>query len=100
MSRFRCQIAVVLGALLLLCVASSPAPTPPKPYLLHLCGIGGFMGIDRNMLAGLKLAGIDADVEHYDWTCNDSGLHALIALDRNHQQGKIIAQKIIDGAHK
>src|SRR5436189_4809516 len=98
MSRLHRQISTALCALILLCVASSPAPTPPKPYLLHLCGIGGFMGIDRNMLAGLKLAGIDADVEHYDWTCNDSGLHALIALDRNHQQAKIIAQKIIERA--
>jgi hypothetical protein len=99
MSRFRHIPPKLVSALLLLCVASSPAPTPPKPYLLHLCGIGGYMGIDRSMLAGLKLAGVDADLDHYDWTANDAGLHALVALDRNHQQAKLIAKKIIERAH-
>src|SRR5438128_1443520 len=89
-----------LSALLLVCVAAAPAQAPAKPYLLHLCGIGGYMRIDRNMLQGLKQAGLDAEVEHYDWTVNDPGLHALVAYDRNRQQAKVIAQKIIEHYRK
>src|SRR5437870_4582131 len=94
------RVLVAFTALMMLCVASSPAPAPPKPYLLHLCGIGGFMGIDRSMLAGLKQAGVEDEVEHYDWTANDPGLHALVAYDRNRQQAKVIAQKIIEHYRK
>jgi len=64
-----------------------------RPYLLHLPGIGGTMRIDRSMTSGL-LEGVDADLEIYDWTCNDRGLDALLAYKRNHQQALVVAQKL------
>ena len=46
--------------------SAQPSP-PPKPYLLHLPGIGGARRIDQMLTEGLVQGGIDADVEIHDW---------------------------------
>src|SRR5438105_1266780 len=63
---------------------------PPHAYLLHLPGIGGYRGIDRRMLQGLRDGGFEGEIEPYDWTENDPGLAALLA-DQRH---KIEAKKV------
>lgn len=73
----------------------APAPVLP-PWLLHLPGIGGQRSIDVAMTRGFKQGGFGGDVEIYDWTEHDEGLHALIALDRNHKEARLIAQKITE----
>ncbi|MGH7214281.1 MAG: hypothetical protein ACREIT_05915 [Tepidisphaeraceae bacterium] len=76
--------------------ASRPAAAPRaggKAYVLHLPGIGGFMGIDRAMLAGLE-HGRDVEFDVYDWTCDDPGFNALVSYDRNRKQAQIIADRL------
>jgi hypothetical protein len=64
------------------------------PYLLHLPGIGGKRTIDVAMTKGLVEGGFQGDIEIYDWTENDEGLHALIEIQRNKKEAQLIAQKI------
>jgi hypothetical protein len=78
-------------------VHASAAPAPAlSPWLLHLPGIGGKRSIDIAMTSGFQQGGFTGDVEIYDWTEHDEGLHALIAYDRNHKEAKRIADKITD----
>jgi len=67
---------------------------PPRPYLLHLPGIGGKRSIDRTLVRGLEEGGVNAEVEIYDWTGEDPGLSALYAAQRNREQATIVARKI------
>jgi pimeloyl-ACP methyl ester carboxylesterase len=67
---------------------------PPRPYLLHLPGIGGKRRIDRMLVNGLAEGGIDAEVEIYDWTGDDPGLSALYAAKRNRAQAAKVAEMI------
>jgi pimeloyl-ACP methyl ester carboxylesterase len=95
---------------LMLCLASAavggpttgPAPADmllaqvaaKGPLLLHLPGVGGYLGCDRRMLAGLRDAGVDAHIVVYDWTEHDPGIHALQAYDRNQREAQTIADLI------
>ena len=72
-------------------VATRP---PPKPFILHLPGIGGRLRIDRTMVAGLEQANPEAEIETYDWTANDPGLDALLAYERNRKQAVVISEMI------
>jgi pimeloyl-ACP methyl ester carboxylesterase len=65
--------------------------TAKGPLLLHLPGVGGYLGIDRRMLSGLRDAGVDANIVVYDWTERDPGIHALQAYDRNRHEAEKIA---------
>ena len=76
--------------------AAEVAPAEPRPYLLHLPGIGGKRSIDRMLVGGLTEGGIDADVEIYDWTRDDPGLNALVARQRNSEEAKVVAAKILE----
>jgi hypothetical protein len=75
--------------------ASVPAPTLP-PWLLHLPGIGGKRSIDVAMTRGFQQGGFAGQIDIYDWTEKDAGLHALIATERNHKEAKLIAQQITE----
>jgi pimeloyl-ACP methyl ester carboxylesterase len=70
------------------------AADQPKPYLLHLPGIGGHRNIDDYLTSGIRLGGLDASIEIYDWTCNNPGLISLTALDRNHHEAQLIAEHL------
>ncbi len=116
-------IACALAALILIagCAAqtqSSITPTPPlaapstapslliqeaaapTPYLVHLPGIAGPVWCDKAFVTGLSEGGIHADMHIYDWTCDDRGIHALWAVERNHEQAKYVASKIAEKYHK
>lgn len=81
-------------------VASSEVLTVPapilSPWLLHLPGIGGKRSIDLAMTRGFKQGGFNGEIEIYDWTENDTGLHALLAYDRNKKEAELIARKITE----
>ena len=61
---------------------------------IHLPGIGGFRGIDRGMLRGLREGGYDAAIKPYDWPGKDAGLAALVATARHHAQAAGLAQLV------
>jgi len=69
-------------------------PPPPKPYLLHLPGIGGERSIDQTLTEGLVQGGVDAEVEIYDWTSTDVGLSALYARERHQREADVVAKMI------
>jgi pimeloyl-ACP methyl ester carboxylesterase len=66
-----------------------------RPVLLHLPGIGGLMRIDQNLVAGLKLGGVDAEIQIYNWVGTDRGVAALSAETRKQEQARIIADLIV-----
>src|SRR5581483_1208987 len=70
----------------------------PKAYLLHLPGIAGARYIDHAVMRGITNGGFNGDTEIYDWTENDPGMHALLALQRNHVEARIISQMIVKRA--
>ena len=72
----------------------APLSPPPKPYLLHLPGIGGERSIDQTLTEGLVQGGVEADVEIYDWTATDVGLSALYARQRHQREADVVATKI------
>ncbi len=76
--------------------ARAIAPPPPKPYLLHLPGIGGERSIDRMLTQGLVQGGMEAEIEIYDWTATDAGLNALYARQRHHREADVVARKIAE----
>ncbi len=69
----------------------APESPPPRPYLLHLPGIGGARMIDRTLTEGLVQGGVDAEVEIHDWTQDDAGLTALYAHQRHERQADVVA---------
>jgi hypothetical protein len=71
---------------------------PEAPYLLHLPGIGGHMGIDDALLNGLKEGGISGTIALYDWTDIDRGLPALGNQTRHREQAQIVAKRLTDYA--
>jgi pimeloyl-ACP methyl ester carboxylesterase len=76
-------------------LAAAPEPAPaPRPYLLHLPGIGGPRSIDQTLTEGLVQGGMDVDLEVYDWTASDAGLSALYARQRHDHEADVVAQKI------
>jgi pimeloyl-ACP methyl ester carboxylesterase len=74
---------------------AAPDPAVAKPYLLHLPGIAGSRYIDQSVTRGIKDGGFDGDIEIYDWTENDPGVGALLALDRNHKEAQRIAENLV-----
>lgn len=80
------------------CEASGVAPNasrsipPGSTYLLHLPGIAGDTGFDRAWMGALKDGGAADVVELFDWTCNDGGIDALHAYDRNRREAGRIAR--------
>jgi len=105
---FRSRPLILLGILLVfpLIAAGGPTTRPAAtdallarvcakgPLLLHLPGVGGYLGVDRRMLAGLRDAGIDANIVVYDWTEHEPGIRALQAYDRNQREAQTIADLI------
>jgi len=81
---------VLLLSLLVPGVAQAATPTT-QPLLLHLPGVGGYRGIDQNMLRGLREGGVNDDFEVYDWTLNHPGLAALHGYDQNLKQAQHLA---------
>lgn len=71
-----------------------PPPPPPPPLHLHLPGIGGYRGIDRGLLRGLREGGYDARLQPWDWTGSDAGLAALVATARHRAEARRIAELI------
>lgn len=95
-------------ALLLACLALAGCAVPisrpaakisPKPYLLHLPGIGGETAGDDLFLVSLTSGGFDADDHLFDWTNHQLPLQALRAYKANHRQAKKIAA-LIEGARR
>jgi pimeloyl-ACP methyl ester carboxylesterase len=84
------QAAVVPATRPAVTKAQSPVAAP---YILHLPGIGGPLSIDRALSTGLSLAHLP-DLEIYDWTDHDPGLHALTAYERNQRQAEVVAEKL------
>lgn len=88
--------AILLGLLLAVAApwtAAAPATQPAEtPFVLHLPGIGGFLRVDRSLIAGLKQGGVTGEIVPYDWTEHDPGIHALQAYARNKKE----AQKVAD----
>jgi hypothetical protein len=64
------------------------------PLLLHLPGIAGPRFCDNRMLAGLRGGGVKANFVIYDWTEDDSGIHALQAYQRNRAEAQAVADLI------
>jgi hypothetical protein len=77
------------------CQAVHPAPAQALPlgstYLIHLPGIAGDTPFDRWWMDALDEGGAADRSRLYDWTCNDPGIDALQAQDRNRGQAKIVA---------
>jgi alpha-beta hydrolase superfamily lysophospholipase len=65
-------------------------------YVLHLPGIGGLLRIDFLLTGGLREAGVDGQIDVYDWTAPNPGLIALGAFDRNHEEARKVARVIRD----
>jgi pimeloyl-ACP methyl ester carboxylesterase len=63
-----------------------------QPYVLHFPGIGGILAVDRGMVVGLRRGGVEGQIQVYDWTSHDPGIHALHALDRNQDQAARVAK--------
>lgn len=83
-------------------VAFPPAPDSTflvqGPVLLHLPGVGGYLGCDYRMLHGLLDAKLDAHLFFYDWTEHDPGIDALHAYARNRKEAARVAQMLVDHA--
>src|SRR5262245_37213195 len=84
----------ILLVLCVLCVSAVNVLGQSRAYLLHLPGIGGHMPIDDLMTQGLAQGKLDAEIEIYDWTGQNPGLAALVNLERNEAEAKLIAEKI------
>src|SRR5882672_4285776 len=71
---------------------AAAAKETPRPWLLHLNGIGGERVCDHTLLSGLTAGGFDADFHIYDWTEGETG---IVALQR-HDTHPIEARKVAD----
>jgi pimeloyl-ACP methyl ester carboxylesterase len=81
--------------ILLLSVVTARAAGPAtRPYLLHFPGVSGVTRVDRNLFAGLKLGGLDADYDFYDWTGPDKGVNALHSYQHNHIEATLAAAQV------
>jgi hypothetical protein len=80
--------------------ATLPTTQRAQPTVhIHLPGIGGYRGVDRGMLRGLREGGYTARVRAYDWTGNDAGLAALLATQRHKTEAAKVAQIIAEEFH-
>jgi hypothetical protein len=71
------------------------AQKDPKPFLLHLNGIGGERVCDHWLVDGLKRGGFDAEVQYYDWTEGHIGIEALTQHDRHVVESRKVADLLI-----
>ena len=67
----------------------------PRPWFLHLNGIGGERVCDHTLLSGLGAGGFDADFHIYDWTEGDTGIVALQRHDIHPVEARKVADMII-----
>jgi pimeloyl-ACP methyl ester carboxylesterase len=92
-----CWISLLV-ILPLLAGCATPHPSQPlargSTYLLHLPGVAGETPVDHWWLDALHQGGIADQLDVYDWTCDDRGLGALRAYDRNHREAQRIADQI------
>lgn len=84
--------ATFIAVVFLLLSSVARADQRSSGYLLHLPGVGGARNLDRNMVKGLQDGGLNGQTRIYDWTGNKRGLDALLALERNRQQAKRVAE--------
>jgi len=85
---------------LLVCLVPMPARAAnnketPRPWFLHLNGIGGERVCDHTLLSGLGAGGFDADFHIYDWTEGDTGIVALQRHDIHPIEARKVADMII-----
>lgn len=81
------------------CAAQHVAIAPPRPYLIHLPGIGGERRPDHRMTEGLVAGGYEGDLEIYDWTNSSPGLPSLLNHKKNLEEAEVIAHKIASFHH-
>jgi hypothetical protein len=67
----------------------------PRPWFLHLNGIGGERVCDHTLVSGLTAGGFDADFHIYDWTEGDIGIVALQRHDIHPIEARKVADMII-----
>jgi hypothetical protein len=67
----------------------------PKPWVLHLNGIGGERSIDHSLVRGLRDGGVEAEFEIYDWTGGEVGIPALTNAAIHKREAKRIADLIL-----
>ncbi|HUB25610.1 MAG TPA: hypothetical protein VL992_09270 [Tepidisphaeraceae bacterium] len=93
---FVTAIVALLGALALPGAMANAAIRSPttQPLLLHLPGVGGYRGIDRNMLRGLRQGGVAFNIQVYDWTRDRPALDALHGYQFNLRQAQNLADLI------
>jgi hypothetical protein len=78
-------------------IKSTTQPTTrPTALHIHLPGIGGYRGVDRGMLRGLREGGYNERIRVHDWTGADAGLAALMATQRHKDESKHVEQIILD----
>jgi len=105
---FRPKLILLLLLLLPGLAIADPQTRPTEPaldphlYILHVVGVGGHLACDTRVARNLQNT-LHANVQIFDWTENDPGLHALRATTRNHQEALkvrdlILARKKADPA--
>lgn len=65
-------------------------------YIIHLPGIAGPMWFDRRFAEGLVAGGAGSEVEIFDWVGRRRGLGALMGLEENRRQARLLAEHIIE----
>lgn len=78
--------------------SGAPATRPadrPDAYVLHVPGIAGETSIDHMLVGGLLEGGFGGRTEIYDWTGENKGIAALVNRERNDQEARRIADKVI-----
>ena len=75
--------------------AVNPLADKPKPWVLHLNGIGGERSIDHSLVRGLREGGLEAEFEIYDWTGADIGIPALTNVGLHKREARRIADIIL-----
>jgi hypothetical protein len=94
----RLTVLCLLACLVLGCSSRGKFAPPPrdksKDVLIHLPGITGELGIDREFVRGIKMGGFQGEVTIVDWTDNDPGLGSLFADKRHVRQAAMLAERI------
>lgn len=95
------KLIVLILVLLPSMALAEPQTRPTEPamqshlFILHVVGVGGKMACDTRLAHAMKNT-LHADVDIFDWTENDPGLHALRATERNHKQAIKVRDIILD----
>jgi pimeloyl-ACP methyl ester carboxylesterase len=75
--------------------AADPQAIPPKPFLLHINGIGGHRLCDQWLIQGLQQGGYSGEVQFYDWTGDQPGIEALQGRALHETQARKIADTLL-----